>query len=348
MTSPVCGQAPTETSVILQVAHDDIPRLPADTLVLYRKIKPAGTFGNEKLITIVAVSKQEKSHSQYLVLGFAQSVTVMTIHDGTTDYFTSLPPKIKKSFKTIQDLKAFMSIDSTGGKLYAIVLEQFTPKGPLTYELAGVKQRSGFGKASIHHVQASAGTLAEKKAFFGAGAMTKPEVIPTEPANATAEAGADSSGASPSAADVAATVAPDKSDKLNHPDEPDGHGGNDMASAAPEGSGGVVAPGELISGGHSHMTDDAGEQDEQAIEAIGAMDQNQSGESTKKSNTDSPNDPGPASFDIEIHESNQADQKASDQDVADADSAQNTRCDHSSTSLESLPTDQDRQDKILG
>ena len=166
MKSAWCGQKPEEVGAILHQPHDDIPRTPARAVVLYRTQKPAASFGATAEAAFVTVlSKQDKSH---LVLGFARNVSVLAVHDGSSDHFQSMPPHVKKNFKSLQDLKRMMKVDGSC-KLYAIVLEEFEPKGTHTYEVSGIKLRTGFGKTQIELIPPSSGSLADKKAFFGVG-----------------------------------------------------------------------------------------------------------------------------------------------------------------------------------
>ena len=77
-----------------------------------------------------------------------------------------MPNNVKKSYKGIQDIKHMMGIEGSC-KLFALVLEEYQPKGVFKYEVTNMKQRQGTGKAHIAHIPPQASTKAEKQSFFG-------------------------------------------------------------------------------------------------------------------------------------------------------------------------------------
>lgn len=184
MATPHVSQTPQPTWIVVQQGHDDLPRTPSDVVVLYRTTKPGASFGTEGLGTILG--KQDKL---MVVHGFAQSVTVLTIHDGKADHFESMPPHVKQKFKSIQGIKRKLGVDQGTTKLFAVVLEYYKPKGPLTYELLSVRQRSGYGSATVHHVPPTAGTIREKQEFFRAPVATPGNTDASDTAGAAQSSG---------------------------------------------------------------------------------------------------------------------------------------------------------------
>lgn len=156
-----CGETITDTGIIIQASFDDIPKLASKVVVLYRSIKPPTNFQSSEFTTVLA--KHNKNHT---VLGFATSISVVNIVDGSANHFDSLPSHIKKTFKNTQDLKHYMGIEADACKLFAVVLEEYTPKGTWNYELTNVKPRSGYGKASIRWIPSKGASRADKHAFF--------------------------------------------------------------------------------------------------------------------------------------------------------------------------------------
>ena len=175
VATPRFGQSPEDCSIVLQNTWDDVPKLPAQTLVLFRNTKPAQAFGSDDLPVVIAV-KHEKSHT---ISGVAKSVAVTTIVD-QKDHFDALPATIKKSFRSSQDIKNMMGVDGSC-KLYAVVCEEYQPRGPFYYELSITKQRLGFGKGTIHHVPAQSSTKEEKTSFFAGTKRQEPQLPKSEP-----------------------------------------------------------------------------------------------------------------------------------------------------------------------
>ena len=96
------------------------------------------------------VNKPEKI---FKVLGFVDTLTVVTIVDGKSDKFADQLPAIKKNFKSAQNIRTYIGA-ATGSKLFGLVLEGYASKGPWAYECvcAPPRFRTGFGKGLVKHI----------------------------------------------------------------------------------------------------------------------------------------------------------------------------------------------------
>ena len=96
------------------------------------------------------MTKNEKD-KVYHFNGKADSLVVWPFHDGTHNQFDAAPPYVKKSFKSVGDIRTFMAAP-TSSKVFAIVLSKYKSKGVHSYEISNAKFRSGFGKCDIAFV----------------------------------------------------------------------------------------------------------------------------------------------------------------------------------------------------
>lgn len=84
------------------------------------------------------------------VMGFADSVTSLVIHDGKNDHFDIMPSNVKGKFTNSLGMRSKMGLDRNSTcKLFAIILHSYKSKGPNNYDVSDRKLRSGYGTATI-------------------------------------------------------------------------------------------------------------------------------------------------------------------------------------------------------
>ena len=137
-----------------------------------RSVKPPALWESSSNTTnVVVVHKANEKDKNMSVLGFGGPLTVMTIHDGSTDSFASMPDAIKKTFPDTASIRKFMSVNASS-KVFALVIENFERKGTFEYELSNVRHRSGYGKCDIKHIPPAKTGAAEINKFFGQTGVT--------------------------------------------------------------------------------------------------------------------------------------------------------------------------------
>ena len=131
-------------------------------LYIGRTSKTPSTLDN---LPVVLVSKGD--HGSILVHGFADSYKCLPIFDGTTDTFASCMPVVKKKFNDTHAVRKFMQIDEVC-KVFALVLENYTSKGPHTYETQVVtRARAGYGKCTLNYIKPTSNISVQSvSAFF--------------------------------------------------------------------------------------------------------------------------------------------------------------------------------------
>ena len=107
-------------------------------------------------------------------------MTVLTINDGSHDHFSSMPTSVKKRVTSTQAIRDHMDF-GTEGKLFAIVLEQYTSKGIYRYELSQLKVRSGYGKGSVARIPSQGPTQQDANRFFGKSAVVAADAPASSP-----------------------------------------------------------------------------------------------------------------------------------------------------------------------
>lgn len=125
----------------------------------------------------IMVSKNE--HGHYNVHGFSTSCKTITINDGKKDWFDTCLPLIKKKFVNTMGIRHFMQITEPC-KVFAIVLEGYTSKGPHNYELHVTSSRftRGYGKGSVEYIKPTSNTTAASMAsFFKTNASTSATAV---------------------------------------------------------------------------------------------------------------------------------------------------------------------------
>ena len=205
--------AQVELNVIVHAEKDDVPTVDCDELVLYRASKPPAYFTSASSGVSLVVKHGDKGAS-YQVKGFAKSLAVMTIHDGSHDSFDSMPPSVKKRFKSSMAIKELFEFDLSG-KLYALILQGYLTKGQYRYDVGSPKIRSGFGKALVQRVKPQGHSQRDAANYFkvaqqppaSASGVVKegdaPKILPEVGAEAT-----ESSKTDPSTVEVPKPVEP--------------------------------------------------------------------------------------------------------------------------------------------
>lgn len=113
--------------------------------------------------SILLVNKSDRT---YNVHGFCMLKTVLTVHDGKSDSFNSMPPSVRKRFTSTSGIRQHLG----GGdscKVFAILCEDFHGKGPYKYELSNTRVRQGFGKSNIKFIPPEGLSREAAKSFFG-------------------------------------------------------------------------------------------------------------------------------------------------------------------------------------
>lgn len=150
---------------ILLGEKDEIPSVDADEVVIYRTAKPSQTLIDEDDTQVVLLEKHQ-GDKVHQVRGFAQSMTVLTIHDGTTDFFKSMPKSVQKRFPNVQILRTAMNLVDKSNKVYALVCQPYQSKGTHRYNITNPKLRAGFGKVTVHRLAIQHHTKEDTAAFF--------------------------------------------------------------------------------------------------------------------------------------------------------------------------------------
>ena len=238
-----------QSKILRLVTHgdkDDLPSVDGTQLVvLYRNVKPTQPWCAED--TPVAVVSKGISDKAWQMRGMAASATLLTIHDGTADYFDSMPSHVKKRFPGTTALIASQSLHDKSGKVFAIVLENYQSKGVARFEITNTKLRQGFGKGSVHRLVTHTHTKADGTAFFSkAGKPKTVDAVDAEDvgtASDTHEPGHDNAAADPPGepADTKKTEAvgdavepeADDDDNDDHKDETN-ETSDDMAAPSPQ------------------------------------------------------------------------------------------------------------------
>lgn len=112
---------------------------------------------------IVLVNKTDRA---YNVHGSCMLKAVLTVHDGKSNFFESMPPSVRKRFTSTSGIRQFMG----GGhscKVFAILCEDFQGKGPYKYELSNTRVRQGFGKSNIKFIPPEGVRRDAAELFFG-------------------------------------------------------------------------------------------------------------------------------------------------------------------------------------
>ena len=99
-----------------------------------RSSKPTTTWEASLGNHLVVLHKPNEKDKQFSVLGFGTTATILTIHDGNTNSFDSMPAVVKKKFPNTAAIRTFMNASSSS-KVYALIIESFQKKGPLEYEV---------------------------------------------------------------------------------------------------------------------------------------------------------------------------------------------------------------------
>lgn len=172
---------PTDVSMCCVYDTDSLPSKDVDAVVVYRTTKPPLHMQTSS-VTVCCIAKLTDKDKSWHVRGFADKVTVLTINDGSHDHFSSMPASVKKRFTSTQAIRDHMDF-GTEGKLFAIVLEQYTSKGIYRYELSNLKVRSGYGKGSMARIPAQGPTQQDANRFFGTSAV----VTANAPASTTTD-----------------------------------------------------------------------------------------------------------------------------------------------------------------
>ena len=112
------------------------------------------------------IHKPGDKDKNFSVLGFGAGLTVMSVHDGSTDSFSSMPPMVRKHFVDTSALRTFMGA-SASSKVFALIFETFEKKGVHEYELSNVKHRSGYGKCDCKPIPVVGLKQGDVNRFFG-------------------------------------------------------------------------------------------------------------------------------------------------------------------------------------
>ena len=126
----------------------------------------------ESLKTVIAVKGEQNGWN---VCGFSDSCQCITIFDGKTDTFDTCLQSVRGNFKNTAAIRRYMQVDDASSKVFAIVLEPYTPKGIHTYELHMSTQRvrHGYGRANVRYVKPTNNTDHGAMASF-----FKPSTVP--------------------------------------------------------------------------------------------------------------------------------------------------------------------------
>ncbi len=143
-----------------------------------RTVKTPNTY-DEKPAVLVSKGEQHG----LVVNGFCESIRCVTIFDGTSDMFESLPPTIKKKFQNTSGIRTFMGVDANEScKVFAIVMDNYKSKGVHQYELkVGGRVRSGYAKCEVNEIQRVALTKEKMNSFFGSSSNQLREETPMDP-----------------------------------------------------------------------------------------------------------------------------------------------------------------------
>lgn len=163
-----CGVMADATDTMRAIVlgeKDEIPSIDVDEAVIYRTSKPSQTLIDEEDTQVVLLEKHQGDKAHH-VRGFAQSMTVLTIHDGTTDFFTSMPKSVRKRFPNVQTLRTAMNLVDKSDKVYALVFQPYQSKGTHRYNITNQKLRAGFGKVAVHRLAIQHHTKEDTAAFF--------------------------------------------------------------------------------------------------------------------------------------------------------------------------------------
>ena len=142
-------------------------------IINIRTNRPTAAFDKTSALVVTKNEKDKVYHFN----GIADSMVVWPIHDGTSNQFEAAPSYVKKTFKSVGDIRTFMSVP-TSSKVFAIVLSKYKSKGVHSYEISNPKFRSGFGKCDITFVPPAATKAADIQKMFG-GTSSQPSQGPS-------------------------------------------------------------------------------------------------------------------------------------------------------------------------
>ena len=117
----------------------------------------------ESDVNLVLVNKVDRTYSAH---GFCVLKTVLTVHDGKSDFFRSMPQSVQKRFTSTSGIRQHIG-GADSCKVFAILCEDFQGKGPYKYELSNGRVRQGFGKINIKFIPPEGVRREHAESFFG-------------------------------------------------------------------------------------------------------------------------------------------------------------------------------------